>query len=283
MLADYVIALIVAEETEDAARQNCLDSLPDFLHNETGAFIDEVLAAVRTKSFLFKSKPKPPTPALLPSPALSTDAPPFNPPTGPSAPSKQHTNVPGLGASPPSARGEQSRKRRYYEREASQPRDSQDPHYSRAAGGERPFKQATRRGGRSGRGGGGGYDMNMGRIPGQPASMASLFNFPALPTPPPGLAPFNPADPMSFLTMMGMAFPSMPSIPSDRSQLAANQQGSHRASRTRGRKRRCRDYDTKGYCALGSACPYEHGGELVLPPAVDGTCPSFILTSQHIE
>ena len=36
--------------------------------------------------------------------------------------------------------------------------------------------------------------------------------------------------------------------------------------------RRCKDYDTKGYCARGSSCPYEHGSDrIVAPGATDGT------------
>lgn len=33
VLADYVIALIIAEESEHAVKQNCLDSLSDFLQD----------------------------------------------------------------------------------------------------------------------------------------------------------------------------------------------------------------------------------------------------------
>ena len=38
-----------------------------------------------------------------------------------------------------------------------------------------------------------------------------------------------------------------------------------------GRKNRCRDYDTKGFCLRGEMCPYEHGGDVIfLPPTGPG-------------
>jgi hypothetical protein len=33
VLADYVIALVIADESEDAVKDNCLDSLSDFLQD----------------------------------------------------------------------------------------------------------------------------------------------------------------------------------------------------------------------------------------------------------
>jgi uncharacterized protein YfcZ (UPF0381/DUF406 family) len=169
-------------------------------------------------------------------------------------------------------RGDQSRKRRYDERDSSQTRDGQDSHHrygAGGAGGDRPFKQTAHRGGRNSRGGG----QDMGRMPGLGGIlpvMLPMTNPSALSNLPPGF----PADAMSFFAMMGMAMPGMPSIPSMPfaiPPIAPNQQASPRQAQPRGRKGRCRDYDKKGYCALGSACTYEHGGEIVLPPTVEGT------------
>jgi RNA recognition motif-containing protein len=77
---------------------------------------------------------------------------------------------------------------------------------------------------------------------------------------------------MSFLTMMGMMFPQVLSnLPQAAPPLNGAPPDTHRRKKTKGRKGRCRDYDTKGYCALGSACPYEHGGEVVMSNTADGT------------
>ena len=43
-----------------------------------------------------------------------------------------------------------------------------------------------------------------------------------------------------------------------------------------GRKNRCRDYDTKGFCLRGEMCPYEHGGDVIfLPPTAPGMQESY--------
>jgi RNA recognition motif-containing protein len=38
---------------------------------------------------------------------------------------------------------------------------------------------------------------------------------------------------------------------------------------TFGSKMRCQDYDTKGYCTLGSSCPYEHGNDPIVAAGDD--------------
>lgn len=71
----------------------------------------------------------------------------------------------------------------------------------------------------------------------------------------PGLGeipPFDPTNPMSFLAMaaaFGINLPGMPPLPT----FNAHGEGSSNI--------RCADYDTKGFCAVGSLCPYQHGLE----------------------
>lgn len=58
--------------------------------------------------------------------------------------------------------------------------------------------------------------------------------------------PFDPTNPMAFLAMaaaFGINLPGMPPMP------AFNAETSNT---------RCADYDTKGFCAAGSTCPYRH-------------------------
>lgn len=60
------------------------------------------------------------------------------------------------------------------------------------------------------------------------------------------LPPFDPGNPMAFLAMaaaFGINLPGMPSMP------AFNAETSNA---------RCADYDTQGFCAAGSTCPYRH-------------------------
>jgi RNA recognition motif-containing protein len=39
---------------------------------------------------------------------------------------------------------------------------------------------------------------------------------------------------------------------------------------------RCQDYDTRGYCTLGSSCPYEHGEDLIVAPRDDEYDPTRV-------
>jgi hypothetical protein len=60
------------------------------------------------------------------------------------------------------------------------------------------------------------------------------------------IPPFDPSNPMAFLAMaaaFGVNLPGMPPMPSFDLE----------SSNTR-----CADYDTKGFCAAGSTCPYRH-------------------------
>lgn len=120
--------------------------------------------------------------------------------------------------------------------------------------GDRPMKQA-RRGGRGGAGGfeqrGGRQQYNGGPFPPQMPQM-------------PGMPPMNfdpnmmdPNDPVgSFMALqqaMGVMMPQgMPTfaMPGAPPPTNGNRSG-----------RRCRDYDTKGFCARGGSCNFEHGDD----------------------
>ncbi|KAF2816816.1 uncharacterized protein BDZ99DRAFT_456629 [Mytilinidion resinicola] len=219
------------------------------------------MTAVREKSF--RPDYVPPT-----APKLSATAPTFNPPTGPAALKNKDVPIPGLS----STGG--PRKRTYNDREPSEPRDGRDNHYGRGAGGNRTVKQ-MRRGGFNGRGGFGGSDFPMGGMPGlgsMPA-MSNLPNMPMLPTAAPGFPPFDPNNPMAALMAMqamGFPMPGMPQMPLASSPPGFGPAGSPGQNLHVPKKERCSDYDTKGFCARGSVCPYEHGVDhIVVPPSAD--------------
>jgi RNA recognition motif. (a.k.a. RRM, RBD, or RNP domain) len=51
-----------------------------------------------------------------------------------------------------------------------------------------------------------------------------------------------------------------------------------------GKKIRCQDYDTKGYCTLGSSCPYEHGNDPIVAAGddeYDPTKANFIMNGMR--
>lgn len=77
------------------------------------------------------------------------------------------------------------------------------------------------------------------------------------------MPPFDPRNPMEAMRQLqqlsqqlGMQMAAL----SDYSQQQGHQSQSHRTSVSK-RKGRCRDYDTKGYCARGQNCMFEHSNE----------------------
>ncbi|KAF1850533.1 uncharacterized protein K460DRAFT_372761 [Cucurbitaria berberidis CBS 394.84] len=274
VLADYVIALVVVNDSEANIKRNCLESLSDFLQDYTEPFVNDLLKALKDKSYVRAPATVPatvtpqtaPIPSIVgtsnseyePHPSVTTNSPLSRALKGPNA---QH-RLPDRPTGPSPSRdvqqdgGWQSRKRKLAEHETSQPREGHDPHYSRA-GGSRPLKQPARRGGRNAHGGG--LEPQF-AFPGFPA-MPDLSSLPPhFPPPPPGAPPFDPANPMAFFAMMaamGSGLPGMPPLPFPNPQGIGLDQ--HK------RKERCVDLQRKGVCSLGGICPYEHGDAIAVP------------------
>ncbi|KAJ4405348.1 hypothetical protein N0V91_005298 [Didymella pomorum] len=247
VLADYVVALVTTKDTDINIRRNCLDSLSDFLQDNTASFVDEVIRNLKNKSYApraNKAEAPAPIPSIvgtstseyLPNPANAFNTAPLHAPKGPAASraSNGHrlpdrpTGLPGANAQQD---GQNSRKRKQDERDTSQSREG----FARS-GNDRPLKQTARRG-KNGRAGG---------LNAQAPAFAPLPNMPPF-NPSMGEVPqFDPTNPMAFLAMaaaFGINLPGMPPMP------AFNAEASNI---------RCADYDTKGFCAAGSICPYRH-------------------------
>lgn len=270
---------------------------------DTAPFVDEVIAAVKKRSFLPKARRAVhPADALLPSPALSATAQSFTPAAAPSTQSQQQPGlpIPGHTTSPLSTRGERSRKRRRNDRDASQQSDGQDHPHKRAGGGDRPVKQNGRMGARNGRGGHvgyGGQDGNPAWIPtgGQnDMPMGAMPNFAGPPLPPPRFQQLDMSNPTTFsqldmsnpatffqmMQVMQMGFPGMPGMapvmPSAMNQAASNS-NSNRLGQSENRQGMCKAYETQGACR-DFACPYEHHGSIVPTLRADGTFTSSFTT-----
>ncbi|KAF1992243.1 hypothetical protein K402DRAFT_458683 [Aulographum hederae CBS 113979] len=52
VLGDFTLTLLKVDEPDPAVRQKCIDELPDFLGEATQSFVDELLEAIRTSSYL---------------------------------------------------------------------------------------------------------------------------------------------------------------------------------------------------------------------------------------
>ena len=105
----------------------------------------------------------------------------------------------------------------------------------------------------------------------------SSLQMPQMPGLPPNFPQLDPSNPLAaMMAMQAMGFPPMPTFPgppmvsytlSDMSIIEPhNYQTSPQAqfSPVNRIKERCKDYDTKGFCALGSTCPYEHGTDHIV-------------------
>jgi len=260
VLADYVLALVKSDEPDDQVRRNCQDNLDDFLKENTNAFIDDVFGAITTKNY-HDTSPRPTQNAFL---AASAPSPGFNPPTGPM------NGRPSNGNSNGYDQAQQSRKRGFQEWDGAEGQSGQYGGNAHAHGNpygqfnrDRPTKQA-RRGGR------GGHDQQRG---GRPTSANN--NMSQLPPSLGAMPQFDPNNPLAALmAMQAMGMPSLPGMPqlpfapspsglgSSPSPFAP--QNSLPPKRT---GERCKDYDNKGFCALGASCPYEHGNDHFVVPS----------------
>lgn len=185
---------------------------------------------------------------------------PTNVPTGPSA--MQYNNLPGLGApgfgaptGPSSAR-----KRNFDDRgdaEALLGRIAED-----ITG--RGFKQ-PRMG--SNAAPGGQYDTFGNYIASPPPNISPMpQQMPQMPQMPAGMPQFDPNDPvamMAAMQAMGFQIPGMPGFGS--TGLSNGPPATNGAPQPN--NRRCRDYDTKGFCARGNNCKFEHSDSMYIPQA----------------
>jgi RNA recognition motif-containing protein len=215
------------------------------------------------------------TSEYLPYPLHASNKPPANAPRGPAAtrvPAAQHRLPDRPTRVSPSPylhqdNGHTSRKRKLKERDTSQPREGHDTHSNRASGGERPAKQTARRGGKTGRDGG---MMIQNGAPGFGAPSNAPFAFPPFPEGPPfpDVPPFDPTNPMAFLAMAAAFGVNVPGMP------GSNTQGVDISNVS------CPDYETKGYCATGSICPFQHGGAITVSA---DSLPKYSSLAEHSE
>ncbi|KAF3482995.1 CCCH zinc finger and RRM domain-containing protein [Arthroderma uncinatum] len=268
VLADYVLALVSTDAPDEEIRKASVENLEDFLKENTVKFVDEIFEKFHPKP----EQQQPPPPAVqqpsLPSPAQNA---PFGqqPPNADMMAQFAQAQLgpmgqPGLGGFESNDQQFNARKRTFND---SQGGEDQGP-YQRSA--DRPYKAA--RGRRGGRGGIGGWDnrqnpgaQGQGYSPNMPGGFRG-----GPPAPQPGFPPFNPNDPIAqMLSMSGMNFPQIPGMPPMPPLPSLNGQPQTSGSPPNKIAERCKDYDTMGFCVLGSTCPYQHGQDHLVAPSKD--------------
>ncbi|KAI1461503.1 hypothetical protein F4805DRAFT_414386 [Annulohypoxylon moriforme] len=255
VLADYVLALLRHDGDVGSIRKIFEDEIPDFLREDAAEFTNDVFQAIKYRSYL---------PGAPPAPSAHIAIPPL-----PSAPTNTqplphlNTQIPypptlsNLSAPPYAQSG--SKKRSYHDRD-----DEIDIILNGQSSYPNPYKQARRDTAFSQRGR---FDNPYGSMERptfpntfQPSSDPGRSGLPPLPQ----LNQFQPQHDQhmpqmnpNILNQLGFAFPQEDHLPKP------VYSGTIPTPR---RRKRCRDYDTKGYCSRGNKCKFEHGVDsLTLP------------------
>ncbi|KAK4126090.1 hypothetical protein N657DRAFT_614503 [Parathielavia appendiculata] len=235
VLADYVLALLRHDGNVDDVRKLCEEEMPDFLKEDSPVFVSDLFQALTYQSYLPGARPPPQKYAALPTPGDAGQPP----------PSLYYDDSP-VGAAPtyPPPFRNGSRKRPYT--------DWDDPNAQqngRDAGiGARAFKQ-PRRGGRASR-----PDDFRGVAAGIPPYHPPGQLSPQGPPGPSLVGYFHPKGAMDAAAMFGMSLAAGHPMPELLSQ-----------ERPR-RRKKCRDWEKKGYCQRGSNCKFAHSDDPVYPP-----------------
>ncbi|KAK6525656.1 hypothetical protein TWF281_010709 [Arthrobotrys megalospora] len=288
VLADYVLALLRHEQSEAEVRQMCIDQLDDFLRDHTTPFVDQLFAALRSKSYLSIN-------STLHSGLLTSTAPHSAPPPIPQTSpihddaDSEDSYTPKSPVMPPPQVFQQNanpKKRGYYDRDAPGAGQNQaGGHYANSRtknpktqgrGGNRntgnssfdPYSKWTRGGGEFGRNGQQQVQPSRQQGPQPPFPMNMMPGAGPIPLATPPL-PFG-TDPMTQL----LAVQAVASLQGGWNPLAMFQpppnmmQTPEPRQNNRGKRGVCHSFEQKGFCRRGDSCPYLHVNPLIVPPPV---------------
>ncbi|KAI1306908.1 hypothetical protein F5Y03DRAFT_353494 [Xylaria venustula] len=268
VLADYVLALLRHDGDVEAIRRVFEQEIPDFLREDAAAFTDDVLQAVKYRSYIPGAPPAPPAPPTArqshfprpPAPAPAHPGAPrpdmMPPSTALYHPSAPYTAPYTAPLAPPPFAQPGSRKRGHSDRDDGDVDiilNSQPPYNP-------PHKQPRR---------GGGFGQRNGRHedPYVQKGYRGTPRFPGPPAPGPygapipfGPPPIDPDSIMENIQFLQSLLPPATGLPQPMYP------GTFPPPSRR--KQRCRDYDSKGYCPRGGKCHFGHATEepYTLPP-----------------
>ncbi|KAI0106172.1 hypothetical protein GGR51DRAFT_174108 [Nemania sp. FL0031] len=259
VLADYVLALLRHDGDVETIRKLFEEEIPDFLREDAAAFTDDVLQAVKYRSYMPGAPPIPsvrqphfPAPPALAQAAARTSI------LSPSA-SVYHPSAPFPTPSAPLPFSQPTSRKRAYS-------DHNDDDVDIILTSQ-PYKQ-PRRGGGSGQRGGryeDPYGPRSHRGPPSYSRTPGLLPYGASPLP---FAP-PPIDANSIIENIQILQSLLPPT----MDLPVSVYSGTTMPQQRRKKQRCRDYDARGYCSRGSNCHFEHVNEPPffppIPAAVD--------------
>ncbi|KAI3398007.1 hypothetical protein diail_9984 [Diaporthe ilicicola] len=255
VLADFVLALLHHDDASEDVRAKCMSEMGNFLTEDPSSFVNDLFEIIQYRSYVPGAAPPPkPVPAAAHLPTLSS----------PGAPS---TSLPAIPTGPS---GGSARKRGFQDRG-----DFDAPTGREQFQGGRQYKQPRRGGGFGGRKGYVDPDRPQPMAQEQygfqnapPSSFAQTGQVPQMPQ----FDPSNPLEAMRQLQQisqqMGLSMP--PFADYSQQQLGFQQNKSPQ----QGRKRRCWDFDRKGFCPRGLKCKFDHS---------TGTEPAYNLPAPQLS
>ncbi|KAM9312632.1 RNA-binding protein 27-like [Gastrophryne carolinensis] len=279
-LANYVIALVKKDKSEEELKAICADQLDVFLQKETNGFVDKLFESLHTKSYLSPEEP------LKEEPKEETSD--FRLGTVQDPLEEERESKKRKHLSPQRNRSESSeQKSRDKKKEDGKWRDydrHRDRYDWRRGRSKSPVKNKSSNKSRSrSRGRSRDREFIRNRDNRERTKFESERNDLESPYNPTSQAVSSSAEQPHY-SSGGQAIPSTVTVvapahhPESTTEIWSNYYSNHKPPNSYNRnpppKQRCRDYDERGYCVLGDLCQFDHGND---PLVVDDvSLPSMI-------
>ncbi|XP_061090458.1 RNA-binding protein 27 isoform X2 [Conger conger] len=292
-LANYVVALVKKDKPEKDLRALCADQLDVFLQKETTGFVDKLFECLTTKNYLGNPEP---IKEIKVEPKLAVLKQEDREEPGNAeeerdgrrrrSPLRNRSDINESRARDDRRRDD--RKRRDGDRYAKG--DSYRERYDRRAGNNRgrSYSRSRSRSRSGSRGKSGDKDHARGKehrskfeqerkeqegyIPTAVPACSSLLPLPPPPPPHHQLSSGAPVLPSSVTVVVPAHLPDGTS--ESWSNYFSNHSEGKQFNKSGSLKRRCRDYDEKGFCVRGDLCPFDHGNDPLIVD--DVTLPTMI-------
>ncbi|KAJ8246669.1 hypothetical protein GJAV_G00254090 [Gymnothorax javanicus] len=288
-LANYVVALVKKDKPEKDLRALCADQLDVFLQKETTGFVDKLFECLTTKNYLgnpepireMKTEPKPAAPKAeeREEPGNAEEERDLRRRRSPREVLRNRADINESRVRDDRRRDDRKRRDadRYGKSEAYRERYERRPGNARG----RSYSRSRSRSRSGSRGKGGEKDHARGKehrskfdqerkdpegyVPGCGSQLP-------LQTPP--LLPLSSGTPALPGSVSVAAAPPPEGTAESWSQFFSNHSEGKSFGKSNSQKRRCRDYDEKGFCVRGDLCPFDHGADPLIVD--DVTLPTMI-------